>query len=84
MEQVTTIPDAAPLAGFLTEPEAAGALRKSVRSLQQWRADRRGPPWVKIGNTVLYPQDELRIWVRSRLERPDEAKGRGRTVARTA
>jgi len=57
--------DGGPLAGYLTEAEAATALGRTRRSLSAWRKSRQGPPFVKIGPTVLYPQDGIRAWLKS-------------------
>lgn len=33
-------------------------------TLANWRAKRRGPPFVKIGARVVYPLDQLAAWER--------------------
>src|SRR3546814_12879809 len=49
---------------FLTPDEVAERYRGgiSVGTLRNWRAMRLGPSFVKIGNAVLYPLDELDTW----------------------
>ena len=39
---------------WLSEQEAAAALRKSVRTLRKWRGQRVGPPYAYFGRTVRY------------------------------
>ena len=42
------------LAGWSSEREVAEALGKDVRTLREWRQRGDGPPWSKIGKTVIY------------------------------
>jgi predicted DNA-binding transcriptional regulator AlpA len=48
---------------LLTEKEAALLMRKSIKCLQQWRLLRRGPRFVKIGRSVLYPRAEIESYI---------------------
>lgn len=49
---------------FLTPEEVADRYRGgiSVGTLRNWRAQRIGPSFVKIGKAVLYPTRELDAW----------------------
>jgi hypothetical protein len=57
---------------MMTEPEylspqelvARWRGRVAMATLRNWRcaAQRKGPPWVKVGAKVLYPVKELRLW----------------------
>jgi len=49
---------------FLTPEEVSERYRGgvSVGTLRNWRSMRIGPPFAKIGKTVLYPIDELDAW----------------------
>lgn len=51
---------------FLTQEEVAERYRGqiSVGTLCNWRAERIGPQFVKIGKAVLYPLSELETWDR--------------------
>jgi excisionase family DNA binding protein len=49
---------------FLTQNEVAELLRLPVRTVEDWRLTRMGPPWVKLGRHVRYEQSELLAWVR--------------------
>jgi hypothetical protein len=42
-----------------TEREVAPLLRIKLKTLQTWRALRRGPRFVRIGRRVFYPTAEL-------------------------
>lgn len=48
---------------LLTQPEAAKILRIGERSLERWRVEGGGPPFVKIGRRVAYDQTTLREWL---------------------
>lgn len=39
----------------------------SVRQLQEWRSNGRGPRYVKVGKTVVYRRADLDKWVESNL-----------------
>jgi hypothetical protein len=58
------------LAGYLSEPDLAAQLKKTVRTLQSWRQQRKGPPWTQIGCTVLYSEDGTRAWLKSLEQQP--------------
>jgi ABC-type nitrate/sulfonate/bicarbonate transport system ATPase subunit len=63
------------LAGYHTEDALLVALKergvkKSRRTLQIMRQQRLGPPWTKIGNTVLYPDDGFIAWLKTQTQQP--------------
>jgi len=35
----------------------------AVQTLANWRSLRVGPPWVKVGRLVRYPEDRLDDWL---------------------
>jgi hypothetical protein len=41
---------------FLTEQQLARRWHLGDQTLPRWREDRRGPPFVRIGQQVLYPE----------------------------
>jgi excisionase family DNA binding protein len=47
----------------ITEDEAAKALNVSVRTLQRWRVEGRGPGHVKMGKKVGYTGRDLERYV---------------------
>jgi hypothetical protein len=52
---------------YLRTPAAAKVIHKSESSLEKWRVTGGGPPYSKVGNTVLYRRGDLRDYVRKRL-----------------
>lgn len=53
---------------YLTAAEVAARFggHISVRTLNNWRSQGGGPPFVKIGGKVVYPAAGLEQWERSR------------------
>jgi hypothetical protein len=39
---------------FMTEAELAARWRHSLRSLQRWRAEGNGPPYLRIGRRIVF------------------------------
>jgi aromatic ring-cleaving dioxygenase len=67
---------------YRTEKELAERIRektgqRSPRMLRKWRARRIGPPWVKVGKLILYPDDDFEEWLRSLVQRPVRSRRRG-------
>jgi hypothetical protein len=54
---------------FLTAEEVCERYRGeiSIGTLRNWRALRVGPPFVKIGKSVLYPVQDLDEWDKKNL-----------------
>lgn len=48
---------------FLTTAEVAQLLRQPESTVRYWRYLGKGPPSVKVGRRVLYPQDGLGKWL---------------------
>ncbi len=55
--------------GLLTADEVASAFDLDVRTLSNWRSERRGPPWVSVGRTPMYRRDSLLRWLERREKR---------------
>ena len=51
---------------FLTQREVAELLRLPVRTVEDWRLTRSGPPYLKLGRHVRYDRDELLAWIGER------------------
>ena len=49
---------------FLTEDEVCARYRGTVSpgTLRNWRSQKRGPAYVKIGKIVLYPRAAIEAW----------------------
>ncbi len=56
-------------------PERALAWRweKSRRTLQRWRAEDRGPPFLRIGGSVFYREDDV-VAYENRMRRGGESR----------
>ncbi|MEC9431598.1 MAG: helix-turn-helix domain-containing protein [Pseudomonadota bacterium] len=60
----------APRERFLTPEELAERWRMSPRSLERWRADRRGPRWLRLEGRALYRLSDVLAYERARLRGP--------------
>jgi hypothetical protein len=47
---------------LLTEVQAADLLRLSARTLQAWRSQHVGPPFVRAGRAIRYRRSALISW----------------------
>ena len=56
---------------FLTTKEAATLLKLTTRSLDRFRAARKGPAYCRIGNRVYYARADLLTWVWSQRVNTD-------------
>jgi excisionase family DNA binding protein len=48
---------------LLTPTEVADRLKVQVRTLHGWRCRNEGPPAVRIGKYLRYPESELVRWL---------------------
>jgi helix-turn-helix protein len=48
---------------LLTPKEVAARVHRSDRALQRWRQTRQGPPFIKLGSRILYPEDAFLEWL---------------------
>lgn len=67
-------------ADYFTEEEMAGILRVKASTLKQNRCLKKNhPPFVKVGNSILYPKIDFKKWQESRLqhERTEEVASEG-------
>lgn len=48
--------------GFVTEDQLAQRWHMSPRTLQRWRQEGKGPPYLKLGGRVVYPLAEVEVW----------------------
>jgi hypothetical protein len=63
------------LAEYYDEREAAKQLRLTIRGLRSWRAQQRGPAWIKIGRLVFYKISAIEAWLKT-LEKPVRSQRR--------
>ncbi len=45
---------AAEMSRIIAERDVAKRWKKSIRTLQRWRAGHSGPPWLQIGGSAFY------------------------------
>jgi predicted DNA-binding transcriptional regulator AlpA len=56
---------------LLSTRQAAKLLSLSAGTLRFWRSiGFDGPPFLRIGRSVRYDENDLRVWVKSRRVRP--------------
>ena len=48
---------------YFTVPELAQELGRCTETLARWRKARRGPPYAKIGQEILYPKAGVQTWL---------------------
>jgi hypothetical protein len=48
---------------LLTERETAPLLRLTVKTLQSWRALKKGPRFVRVGRRILYARSEIERFI---------------------
>ena len=53
-----------------TEEDFALLNDAKVQTLKSWRSRGEGPPFVKIGNRVLYPVRSAAVWIHGRAKAP--------------
>lgn len=59
---MTDVPEMCPKR--LSEREVASLLDRTVRTLRAWRAEGKGPPYVRLGRKrVMYNELAVRDWV---------------------
>ncbi len=69
--RATKPPQARPSPGSSRIPpvdtrRAAELIGMSKRTLEKWRGEGTGPPFLKLGRRVLYSVADLEEWIRSR------------------
>ena len=60
---------------FIPEPKLASELGRDTRTLQRWRAQRVGPPYIRMGRQVLYRRDAVRGWLIAMEQEQPRAMG---------
>ena len=60
---------------LLRPDEVAVVLGATPKTLANWRCERRGPPFLKIGRQALYPLDSLNRW----LDQQEQIQRKGNT-----
>ncbi len=58
---------------LMTIEELAAYLRKPVPTIYQWNSRGDGPPYIKVGRTVVYRRADVERWLTDRYARPASA-----------
>lgn len=58
--------------GFLRQKDVQELLGVSRQTLWKWRQEDIGPPAVKVGGVVLYPEDGFEDWKAEREAEGDQ------------
>jgi helix-turn-helix protein len=66
------------LATLLDEDATARILKVSIKTLQGWRQQRRGPRYFKLSNRVRYSADDLRAYLAQCVVEPTVPPERAR------
>jgi hypothetical protein len=58
------------LEGYMDEEEFAQAINKAKVTIRKMRAQGKGPPYVKLGATILYKRTVAASWIESLTVKP--------------
>jgi predicted DNA-binding transcriptional regulator AlpA len=50
---------------LLTPRHLARKVQRSEDTLARWRRERRGPPYIRLGNRVVYDEEAVDAWLMS-------------------
>jgi len=53
---------------LLTPDELSDYLGVPIRTLDRWRSQGTGPPFVRFGRAIRYPVPRLLLWVNEQLD----------------
>jgi hypothetical protein len=59
--------------GYIPEAEMAEQLNAAVRTLRKWRAQGKGPAYIKIGKHIFYRDTSRDTWLRGLETQPVRA-----------
>lgn len=55
---------------LMNEKQAAAFLGVAVRTMQWWRANSKGPAYVKVGRPVRYRMEDLNVYINANKVEP--------------
>ena len=58
------------LTGYTDERQTAEDLGVGLRTLRKWRAEGKGPPYVKFARQIHYPIEFIEAWVKRHFVQP--------------
>lgn len=53
---------------MLTPKQVANMLGVNHRTLDNWRAEKKGPPYYKVEGFIRYKEDEVRQWLETKKQ----------------
>lgn len=56
---------------LMTESDLADMVNVDVAAVRAWRSQSKGPPWTRLGRGVFYRRQDVRDWIASKVERPE-------------
>jgi predicted DNA-binding transcriptional regulator AlpA len=63
---------------LLTEKQAARRYKKKASTLNKWRAEGKGPRFVRLGSSVFYRAADLDAFIEASVVDPARAKSKRR------
>jgi len=54
-----------PLSEYMSRDELARDLKRHPRTIKRWHLQRKGPPYIKIANAILYKRSDVAAWLES-------------------
>lgn len=61
---------------YLKTAQAAKRVHRQVSTLETWRRERRGPPFIRVMGQVLYDEEALDDWLaQQQVEFPHDTVG---------
>ena len=61
----------------ITERQLADESPYNLRFWQRLRAERKGPPFIRLGRTVFYRREAVRDWLEAKEQEQPRARVRG-------
>jgi predicted DNA-binding transcriptional regulator AlpA len=55
----------------MNDVTAARILNVAPQTLRNWRSSRKGPPYIKLGRSVRYREEDLAAWIQARRINPE-------------
>lgn len=65
---------------WMTTSEVAEMLGVTKRTIENWRSNSKGPPYVKLGN-IRYRKEDVLAWVESNIVKPNASKSKEEDAA---
>lgn len=60
--------------GLVDEQSLADLLDVSTRTIQGWRREHKGPPYIRLGKLIKYDLSDVLPWIKSMKRIPDAGK----------